>query len=181
MWRVTQARVLNRSGHKSTSFIYTCRNVVLFFITFRYMNYMSVEEWGNDISCDIATSLQGWIFWRYFVIILQVLPAVYREISRDFPTSIQEDILCLTISCILPKSRDNSIGIATGYNSRQVQETFFLLLHSVQTGSGAHPPSYPVGYNGDSFLVAWSWPLTSIYRRGQEVPSLPYMLAWDSA
>jgi hypothetical protein len=41
----------------------------------------------------------------------------------------------------------------------------FSLLHIIQTGSGAHPASYPMG-TGGSFLggkVAgvWSWPLTS--------------------
>jgi len=42
----------------------------------------------------------------------------------------------------------------------------FSLLHRLQTGSGAHPASYPVGTRG-SFLGgnaagAWSWSLTSI-------------------
>jgi hypothetical protein len=40
------------------------------------------------------------------------------------------------------------------------------LYHRVQTGSWAHPASYPMGTRG-SFLRgkasgAWSWPLTSI-------------------
>jgi hypothetical protein len=42
----------------------------------------------------------------------------------------------------------------------------FSLHHRVQTGSGAHPASYPMGTRG-SFPVGkaagpWSWPLTSI-------------------
>jgi len=42
----------------------------------------------------------------------------------------------------------------------------FSLHHSVQTGSGAYPASYPVG-SRDSFPVSkeagsWSWLLTSI-------------------
>jgi len=42
----------------------------------------------------------------------------------------------------------------------------------VQNGSGAHPASYPMG-TGGSFLGgkaagAWSWPLASIWCRGQE-------------
>jgi hypothetical protein len=41
----------------------------------------------------------------------------------------------------------------------------FSLIHSIQTGSGTHPASYPVG-TGDSFpggkaAGAWSWSLTS--------------------
>jgi hypothetical protein len=38
--------------------------------------------------------------------------------------------------------------------------------HCVQTGSGAHPASYPMGttgsFHGDKAARAWSWPLTSI-------------------
>jgi hypothetical protein len=45
-------------------------------------------------------------------------------------------------------------------------------LHRVQTGSGAHPASYPMG-TSDSFVGgkaagSWSWPLTFIYCGGQE-------------
>jgi hypothetical protein len=48
----------------------------------------------------------------------------------------------------------------------------FSLLHVVQTGSEAHPASYPTG-TGGSFPAskadgAWNWPLTSNYSRGQE-------------
>jgi hypothetical protein len=42
----------------------------------------------------------------------------------------------------------------------------FSLLHSVQTGSGSHPASYPMGTGGclpgGKAVVAWSWPLTFI-------------------
>jgi hypothetical protein len=48
----------------------------------------------------------------------------------------------------------------------------FSLLHSIQTSSGAHPASYPVGTRGSfssrKVAGAWSWPLTSIQCRGQE-------------
>jgi hypothetical protein len=52
-------------------------------------------------------------------------------------------------------SPDSAVGIATGYElddrrsefeSRYGQE--FSLLHVVQTGSGAHPASYPMGTGG---------------------------------
>jgi hypothetical protein len=43
--------------------------------------------------------------------------------------------------------RDSSVGIATGWTTRvrfpALQD--YSLLHVVQTGSGAHPASYPVG------------------------------------
>jgi hypothetical protein len=42
-------------------------------------------------------------------------------------------------------SRDGSVGISTGWTARvrflTVQDFYFL--HRIQTGSGAHPASYP--------------------------------------
>jgi hypothetical protein len=52
----------------------------------------------------------------------------------------------------------------------------FLPRHRVQTSSGAHPASYPMGTRGTStgskVAGAWSWPLTSIYCRGFEYVEL---------
>jgi hypothetical protein len=44
-------------------------------------------------------------------------------------------------------SRGSSAGIATGFDSRHGKD--FSLFHSIQTGSGAHPASYPMGSVGD--------------------------------
>jgi hypothetical protein len=48
---------------------------------------------------------------------------------------------------------------------------YFSLHQSVQTGSGAHPTSCPVGtggsITGDKAAGTWSWQLTSIYCRCQ--------------
>jgi hypothetical protein len=72
------------------------------------------------------------------------------------------------------KSRDSSVGIVTGYglDDQMIGIRFparagsFSLRHRIQTGSGAHPASYPVGtggsFPGDKAAGAWSWPLTSI-------------------
>jgi hypothetical protein len=58
-----------------------------------------------------------------------------------------------------------------GFDSRQGQE-ICSLRHSVQTGSGDHTASYPVGtggsFPGSKVAEAWSWWLTSIWYRGQE-------------
>jgi hypothetical protein len=48
-------------------------------------------------------------------------------------------------------SRDSSVGIATGYGldgQGLIPGRDVSLLHSVQTGSGAHPASYPMGTGG---------------------------------
>jgi hypothetical protein len=72
------------------------------------------------------------------------------------------------------KSQDSSVGIATGYglDIRMVGVRFpawagnFSLRHHVQTDSGAHPASYPMGigvsFSGGKATGAWNWPLTSI-------------------
>jgi hypothetical protein len=72
------------------------------------------------------------------------------------------------------KSRDNSVGIATGYGLDDPMTGFrfpegagnFSLRHHVQTGSGVHPASYPMGtgssFTGGKAAGAWNWPLTSI-------------------
>jgi hypothetical protein len=65
------------------------------------------------------------------------------------PSRPATGIAFLPFTAIL-KSRDSSVGIATGwtaegseFGSRQGRE--FSLLHVVQTGSGSHPPSSPLG------------------------------------
>jgi hypothetical protein len=71
-------------------------------------------------------------------------------------------------------SRDSSFGIATGYglDDRMRGVRFpvgagnFSLHHRLQTGSGAHPASYPMG-TGGSFpgsKAAWAWSYTSTPR-----------------
>jgi hypothetical protein len=71
------------------------------------------------------------------------------------------------------ESRDSSVGIVTGYglDDRGSLVRFpagagnFSLHHRVQTGSGAHPASYPMGtrgsFPGGKAAGARSWPLTS--------------------
>jgi hypothetical protein len=61
-------------------------------------------------------------------------------------------------SFLIQLSRDSSVGIATGYglDDRTIGVRFPVgagncsLRHRVQTGSGAHPASYPMGI-GNSF------------------------------
>jgi hypothetical protein len=65
----------------------------------------------------------------------------------------------------LQMSRDSAVGIglATGWITKGSEfESWwgqnFSLFH-VQTGSVAHPASYPVDTGGKA-VGAWSWPLT---------------------
>jgi hypothetical protein len=69
-------------------------------------------------------------------------------------------------------------------NSRQGQG-FFSPLHRVQTGSGVHSASYPMGaggsYPGGKAAVAWSWPhLHPVPRLRMRVAIPPFLhiFAW---
>jgi hypothetical protein len=60
---------------------------------------------------------------------------------------------------LLYKSRDNSVGIATGYGLddqgvgvRVPVGQEFSVLHAVQADCGVHPTSYPMGTGGS---VPW--------------------------
>jgi hypothetical protein len=63
----------------------------------------------------------------------------------------------------------------------------FTEPYLAQTGSGAYLASYPLGAGGtfpwDKAAGAWSWPLNSIYCRGQEwwsyISTSPYVfMVW---
>jgi hypothetical protein len=66
-------------------------------------------------------------------------------------------------------SRESAVGVATGYGLDDRRVGFRVpvgslsLLHVVQTGSGVHPASSPVG-SGDSF--------SSVKRLGRETDHL---------
>jgi hypothetical protein len=71
-------------------------------------------------------------------------------------------------------TRDSSVGITTGYglDGRMIGFRFpaggreFFYSPRVQTGSGPHPASYPMGiggsFSGDKEDEEWIWPLISI-------------------
>jgi hypothetical protein len=63
------------------------------------------------------------------------------------------------LSWLKPKS----VRVLEGLNAKTdwlLQSDSYSLHHRVQTGSGAHPASYPVGIGGGA-ARAWSWPLDS--------------------
>jgi hypothetical protein len=73
-----------------------------------------------------------------------------------------------------------------GFDSRQGRD--ISLLYSVQTGSEAHPASYPMG-TGTNFKgvkrperkADHSHPSSAEVKNGGAIPSLPHMSSWHSA
>jgi hypothetical protein len=73
---------------------------------------------------------------------------------------------------LLPRLKMGELYLHSPY----VFMTLYLIKHSctcrVQTGSGGHLDSYPIGtrssFHGGKAAGAWSWPLASIYCRGWE-------------
>jgi hypothetical protein len=74
-------------------------------------------------------------------------------------------------------------GTALGYrlNDRGFESRQGLGIFIFTTASGTHPASYAMGtrsyFSGGKAAGAWSWPLTSIWCRGQRmsaaIPTLP--------
>jgi hypothetical protein len=105
-----------------------------------------------------------------------------------------ENLICYFM---INKIRDSSVGIALGYlvDDRDSRVRFragagnFSLHHRVQTGSGAHPASYPMGtwgsFLGGKATGAWSWPLTPSSSDVKECVELylhsPYTPSWRGA
>jgi hypothetical protein len=94
------------------------------------------------------------------------------------------------------------IAHGSGQNNYQWQERTWIIMpwvpaesgnfslhHSVHTGSGAHPASYPVStrgsFPGGKAAGEWSWPLTATYCRGQRmcgaIPLIPNTPSWRGA
>jgi hypothetical protein len=64
----------------------------------------------------------------------------------------------------------------------------FSLLHSMQTGSGVHPASYPVGTEGSFPGVMrpgreahHSLPSNAEFKNGGAIPQLPHASSWRGA
>jgi len=61
-----------------------------------------------------------------------------------------------------------------------VGKGFYSLRHRVQTGSGAHPATCPMG-TGSKATRGWNWPLTSILCWGYgAIPPLSHTYSWRS-
>jgi hypothetical protein len=94
--------------------------------------------------------------------------------------------------CLFIYFGNSSVGIALGYGLGDRGSSFrfptgagnFSLHHRVQNGSGPHPASYPMGTRGSlpggKAAGACSWPLTSIYCRGQRMSGAIPPLAQDA-
>jgi hypothetical protein len=85
----------------------------------------------------------------------------------------------------ISRSRDSSFSIKIG-RFRFLAGARLYLLHSIQTGSGAHPASYPMGTGGDFlggvkavrvFETEHSPPSSVEVKNGGAIPLLPHMFS----
>jgi hypothetical protein len=108
------------------------------------------------------------IFWTAFLIKLRAMLTCTEE-SVNKSTAVSLNLFyCLLYSHWELGSRSRysdwlRAGRPRGRSLSPCRVKYFL--HVVQSGSGVHPTSYPMG-TGGSFLggkavEAWSWPLTS--------------------
>jgi hypothetical protein len=109
--------------------------------------------------------------WHYFANNWRSLGR-HSSLAGPKPRSQATDnaIKQTAVNIINQNSRGGSVGIAAGQRpdgsgSIPGRDKKFSLLHSVQTGSGAHLASHPVGTGGSlpwgKAAGAWNWSLTS--------------------
>jgi hypothetical protein len=110
-----------------------------------------------------------------------------------FPLATGYSLWLLYAKYPVRSSRVSSVGIATCYRldgrgSVPGRSKRLSLLHRVQTGSGAHPTSYPMGtkgiFSGDKDVGAWSWLLISVITEVKNcgaIPPIPHMSLWHYA
>jgi hypothetical protein len=89
-------------------------------------------------------------------------------------------------------SRDGSVGIATRLRSGRPRSRISIpgkrkrvlsLLHSVQTGRGNHPASYPMaaGVKRPGREAEHSLPSSAEIKNGEAIRPLPPMFSWSSS
>jgi hypothetical protein len=145
--------------------------------------------------CDLRFIFLEWLIKTKKSLISQDSRSSNRNSNRKFPEYVAGvPTTTQRRSMNLLKLRTTSgAGIAQWYGAgpqagwlgvRVPAETGnFSLHHRVQTGSGAHPASYPMGIRGKA-AAAWSWPYLHLVPRSRmcgAIPSLPNMPSWRGA
>jgi hypothetical protein len=141
--------------------------------------------------CFVICSVQVFSFlsiiFVYFLVLRhETMDKVHKQNSINTNTSSSESyrsdfcsvLQAFCFNSLVIRSRGSSVSIVTGlrdgwpvFNFRYGQWKYsFSFRHRVHTGSGAHPPSYPVD-TGVSIpkgkaTGAWSWQVTSTSCRG---------------
>jgi hypothetical protein len=150
----------------------TLHCIALHCITLHYITYLITSHHITLRYVMLRCTAFQCITFRYVFSVALHCVTLYYVVSR-YVTWLCMALHYTTSYCVM-MSRDSLVCIATGYglDDRMIGVRFpvgagnFSLLPRVQTGSGTHPASYPLG-TGGSFpgckaAGAWSWPLTSI-------------------
>jgi hypothetical protein len=132
------------------------------FIEILHIVNARVKTWYLKIINYSLRILMNWIIILYWL--LECCKSDIKPISKK---------LIIMCSCGHSNSQGSSVSIVTSYGiDNQGSRVQFLvgagnfsLCHCVQTSSGAHPASYPMGTWGSfprgKVARVWSWPLTS--------------------
>jgi hypothetical protein len=141
------------------SLVYLCRVTVTLFDT----------KWRGNELLSFKTA-ETYLFLQTFpIVLLGHKSASCMQYAESIADRLCPYISLITEAVHISNSRNSSVGIATGWTAGvrfPVEAKDFSLLHSGQTGSGAHPASHPLD-TGDSFPGGkaegpWSWSLTSM-------------------
>jgi hypothetical protein len=145
----------------------------LFMMQVSYKIMQSETVYYTLLSLCLCICSLEWLiwFWLTFQHLLFVVKFGFMKVVSFW------DHFCDTLSfqplLQILKSQDNSVGIVTGHRLDDwiIAIRFpavagnFSLQYCVQTGSGAHPASYPMGtggsFPGSKVATVWSWPLTT--------------------
>jgi hypothetical protein len=142
------------------------------FSVFLFYEFSCVSRF-SFVKCQITTHYTQLMWMRVLrVAVLWRIKIIWYDLGPVVTLWLLNCVFVYTHT-----NRDSSVGIATGYGLEGRASVpgwgkRFSLLHVVQTDSGVHPASYPMGKGGSLPVCkaarAWSWPLTSIYCQGQE-------------
>jgi hypothetical protein len=140
---------------------------------------LSMCNTGNNMAMATNSSLHDQEIVQS--LLLRVSGASYSiRTNVCFPRNWEKSGVKFTIHILVPKpdrcslrhqrqiAQRYSAGLQAGWSGVRVPVVAgnFSLYHRVQTGSGAHPASYPMGtrgsFPGGNAASKWSWALTSI-------------------
>jgi hypothetical protein len=168
-----------------------------------FMRRVKCMNWAHNVEIMSCLCLHPWNSWKQLNDFLYLGPmqssvgCLYLDTTRTSRRHHRKIIVFLKHLHIkrlitnieyryrqgIHRSGGSSVSIVTRlpvgrprFSSRRGQLWYFSHRHRVQTGSGAHPASFPIGtgcsYTGSKSAAALGWPVTSLKYGAQECVEL---------